>query len=60
MIEAIMNQIHETTGRHITADWAQRVAAELLKGQPVTNPAAYVRQAIRNEPNPSQRFLPLY
>lgn len=60
VIDAIQNQIHETTGRHITEDWAQRIAAELLQGRSTASPAAYVRQAIRNDPNPRQRFLPLY
>lgn len=60
VIEAIMSQIHETTGRHITEEWAERVAGMLLTGRSTASPAAYVRQAIRNEPNPRQRFLPLY
>lgn len=60
VIEAIIKEILDITGRHISDEWATRVAGELLKGQPVTNPAAYVRQAIRNDPDPRTRFLPLY
>jgi hypothetical protein len=59
VIDSIMKEVHARTGRSITPDWAQRVADNILKGD-VANPAAYVRQAIRNEPNPRQRFLPLY
>jgi hypothetical protein len=59
VIDSIMKEVHARTGRNITPDWAQRVADHILKGD-VANPAAYVRQAIRNEPNPRQRFLPLY
>lgn len=59
-IEAIMSQIHETTGRHITEEWAHRVADHLLAGRSTASPAAYCRQAIRNDPDPRKRFLPLY
>jgi hypothetical protein len=59
VIDSIMKEVQTVTGRCITPDWAQRVADHILKGD-VANPAAYVRQAIRNEPNPRQRFLPLY
>jgi hypothetical protein len=59
VIDSIMKEVQTVTGRCITPDWAQRVADHILKSD-VANPAAYVRQAIRNEPNPRQRFLPLY
>lgn len=61
-IESIIKEILDVTGRHITADWAHRVAAEILQHAPAPpgNPAAYVRQAIRNDPDPKRRFLPLY
>jgi len=39
---------------------ASRIARELLDGRSVASPAAYVREAIRNDPDPRKRFLPLY
>ena len=60
VIEAITEELLDRTGYLVDDDWACRVAAELLKGQPVSSPAAYVRQAIRNDPDPRKRFLPLY
>jgi hypothetical protein len=58
VIDAIIKELHDQTGTLIDPDWASLVAAELLRGQQVTNPAAYVRTCIRNDPNPSARFLP--
>ena len=60
VIEAITKEILAVTGRHITDEWAGRVAEQILQGRATASPAAYVRQAIRNDPNPRQRFLPLY
>jgi len=60
VIDAIIKEIHDKTGKLVDDDWAGRIAAELLQGQSVSSPAAYVRQAIRNEPNPGLRFLPQY
>lgn len=60
VINAIMKEILETTGRHVTEDWAAKIATTLLDGHSAASPVAYVRQAIRNDPNPHQRFLPLY
>lgn len=59
-ITIITSEILAITGRTITPDWAQRIAAELLKDRTPAHPAAYIRQAIRNEPDPGKRFLPLY
>lgn len=59
VIDAIIKEIHDQTGKVITPDWASRIAAELVTPD-VTNPAAYVRQCIRNDPDPRKRFLPLY
>lgn len=60
VIDSIIKEILDVTGRHITEEWAQRVAAHVLDGRTPANPAAYIRQAIRNDPDPRRRFLPLY
>ncbi len=60
VIDAITKEIHETTGKHVTETWAAKIAATLLTGRTTASPAAYVRQAIRNDPDPKTRFLPLY
>ena len=60
VIEAIIKEIHATTGRDINDAWAAKIAATILAGQHPANLAAYVRQAIRNEPDPRKRFLPHY
>ncbi len=59
-ITAIVNEIRDTTGTNITPAWAQTIADHILAGRTPTNPAAYVRQAIRAEPDPRTRFLPHY
>jgi hypothetical protein len=59
VIDAIIKEIHDQTGKLIDPEWAQRIADGLLKPG-VASPAAYVRQAIRNEPDPGLRFLPQY
>jgi hypothetical protein len=59
VIDAIIKEIHDQTGTLIDPDWAQRIASELVTPG-VANPAAYVRQCIRNEPDPGRRFLPQY
>jgi hypothetical protein len=58
--ELIMNEVHKATGRHITSEWADKIAGHLLAGRAPADPAAYIRQCIRNDPNPAKRFLPLY
>lgn len=60
VIDSIIREILDVTGRHITEEWAQRVADHVLEGRTPANPAAYIRQAIRNDPDPKRRFLPLY
>ena len=60
VIDSIIKEILDVTGRHITEEWAQRVANHILDGRTPANPAAYIRQAIRNDPDPRRRFLPLY
>jgi hypothetical protein len=59
VIDAIIKEVYDQTGKVIDPDWALRIAGELITPG-VTNPAAYVRQCIRNEPNPGLRFLPQY
>ena len=60
VIQAIITEILERTGRHVTDEWAQRIADGILGGRHVASPAAYCRQAIRADPDPRHRFLPLY
>lgn len=59
VIDAIIKELHDKTGKLVDPAWAQRIAAELVTPG-VANPAAYVRQCIRNDPNPAMRFLPQY
>jgi hypothetical protein len=54
-----MHEIYAATGRHISHEWAHRVAATIIGDRAPDHPMAYVLQAIRNEPNPRQRFLPI-
>jgi hypothetical protein len=60
LIDVIKVEILTVTGRSIDNGWAQRVADAVLKGRQTANPIAYVRQAIRAEPDPRTRFLPVY
>jgi hypothetical protein len=59
-IEAIIHEIRDTTGTNITPAWAQTVADHILGDRTPARPTAYIRQAIRKEPNPRLRFLPQY
>ena len=58
--EVIMTEIRTVTGRHVTAEWAAKIGGHILSGRHPSDPAAYVRQAIRTEPDPAKRFLPIY
>ena len=60
LIDLIIEEVHARTGRTLDAEWAQRTYVTILAGRHPANPAGYVRQAIRNEPDPRTRFLPLY
>jgi hypothetical protein len=60
VIDAITQTILEVTGRHITPEWADRIANEVIGRRVTSSPAAYVAKAIRNDPDPKRRFLPLY
>jgi hypothetical protein len=57
LIDSIMKELLEATGRHVTPEWAAKVRAHILNGRQPSNPGAYIRQAIRSEPNPRLRFL---
>ena len=58
--QIIITEIQAVTGRVITAEWAATVRGHVLEGRHPADPVAYVRQAIRSEPDPSKRFLPQY
>lgn len=60
VIEEIIKTIYERTSRVVGADWAEKVAGNILAGQNASNPAAYCRVAILNEADPVRRFLPAY
>lgn len=60
MVDLIMNEIEMATGQRPNAEYAQRTYANIIGSRRPDNPAAYVKSAIRNEPNPRTRFLPLY
>lgn len=57
ILKTIIDLIHERTGRVLNAAQAQGIADSLLTGRNLTDPVAYIRKAIRNEPNPRARFL---
>jgi hypothetical protein len=60
LIDLIIAEVQNVTGRRLDAEWAQRTYATILGGRHPASPAAYIRSAIRNEPDPRTRFLPLY
>lgn len=56
--DLIIREIRAVTGKTVSPEWAAVVAGEILGGIQPDNPAAYLRQSIRSEPNPVRRFLP--
>lgn len=60
LIELIINELQDATGRIISHEWAAKTRDYILEGRRVSDPAAYIRQTIRAEPDPKTRFLPLY
>jgi hypothetical protein len=60
VIEAITQEIYDRTSRVVDAGWAAKIAGHILGDRPVRDPAGYCRKAIRKEPNPQVRFLPMY
>ena len=60
LIDLIIVELRKATGKDVSREWAVRTRDYLLEGRATSSPAAYVRSAIRNEPDPAKRFLPLY
>lgn len=60
LIDLIITEVRNTTGHTLDAEWAQRTYVNIIGGRHPSNPAAYLRKAIRGEPDPRTRFLPLY
>lgn len=60
LIDQIQHEVREATGRDITPEWALQVRDHILNGRQPSDPAAYIRAAIRNDPNPRLRFLEQY
>lgn len=60
LIDLIIEELRKATGRTVEREWAARTRGYILNGRSVADPAAYVRQTIRSEPDPRTRFLPLY
>ena len=58
LLKAVIDSISQRTSRVIDADQAAVIAEEILAGQQVKNPRAYVQAAIVREPNPAARWLP--
>jgi hypothetical protein len=57
-IDAVVQEIHHTTGRRITREQAARIQDDIIGDRAVRRPARYLRRAIQNEPDPARRFLP--
>jgi hypothetical protein len=60
LIGLIITELQNATGRTISNEWAAKTRDYILNGRHVSDPAAYIRQTIRNDPDPKTRFLPLY
>lgn len=60
LIDLVIEEIEQATGRRIGPRWAQRTLDNLLNGHAASNAGGFVRAAIRNERNPRQRFLSHY
>jgi len=59
LTDLIQQEVRKATGRDITAELAATICGDLLRGREVSDPAAYLRSAIRNERDPRTRFLPV-
>jgi hypothetical protein len=57
LIKMVISEIKNATGADIQAGWAVRIKYTILDGRAPADPAAYIRQAIRAEPDPATRFL---
>src|SRR5262249_5931196 len=60
LIEIVIHEIEQATGRTIGPRWAEKTVDLLLNGHSAGNPAGYIRAAIRNERDPRTRFLSHY
>jgi len=60
LIDLIIAELRKATGKDVTREWAAKTHDHILAGRATSNPGAYIRSAIRNEPDPRKRFLPLY
>lgn len=60
LIEMIISELRQSTGRTVDRIWAEKTRDYILQDRHVSDPAAYIRQAIRSDPDPKTRFLPLY
>lgn len=58
VVDAAIDSIKKATGRTVSREWARTVADHVIGDRSVSNPAAYVQQAIESEPQARQRFLP--
>jgi hypothetical protein len=54
---AILAALLECTGTKFDNEWASKVEKTILTGQSVGNPAAYLAECIRRDP---QRYCPTY
>lgn len=59
LTDLIQQEVRKATGRDITAELAATICGDLLRGREVSDAAAYLRSAIRNERDPRSRFLPV-
>jgi len=59
LIRMIIEEVRDATGRTISSAWAGRVKQTILNGHEPARAGAYIRQAIRAEPDPRTRFLPI-
>lgn len=57
LLKVVIDSIHQRTKQVINGDRAAVIADEILSGQQVKNPRAYVQTAILREPNPVARWL---
>ena len=60
LTDLIIEELRKATGRTVDEQWAAKTRDHILQGRRITDPAAYIRRAIRSEPDPRTRFLPLY
>jgi hypothetical protein len=57
LITIVQDEIEQRSGKRISSRQAARVLGHITEGRTVRSPAAYIRQAIRSEPD-LRRFLP--